>query len=182
VYANAPSTLVWVGAYLEVLAYLLLFAFVARLWATLREADGYTPNWLATAAVGAGLLSVALTLAGFAIGTVLHYRGGPGLNLQAALALFDVHVALYVASWALGAMFLGCTAAIVIGWRVLPRWLGFLAAVIAVFDLVAMGLPTSPLAQFPSLFLLLWVLAASVMLLQRRRTNASAEALVTPIV
>ena len=181
VYANAPSPLVWVGAYLEVLAYLLLFVFVARLWAALRDADGHTPNWLATAAVGSGLLAVALTLAGFAVGSVLHYRGGPGLNLQAALALFDIHVALYVVSWALGAVFLGTTAAMVIGWRVLPAWLGWLAGVIAVFDLAAVGLPASPLAQFPSLFLLLWVLAASVVLLQRRATTTSAEAaLVTP--
>jgi hypothetical protein len=171
-----------VGAYLEVLAYLLLFVFVARLGAALRDADGHTPTWLATAAVGAGLLAVTLTLAGFAIGSVLHYRGGPGVNLPAAFALFDVHVALYVASWALSAVFLGTTAAMVIGWRMLPRWLGWLAGVIAVFDLAAVGLPTSALAQFPSLFLLLWVLAASVVLLQRRATTPSAEAaLVTPI-
>jgi hypothetical protein len=35
-----------------VLAYLLLLVFVARLGAALRDADGHTPNWLATAAVG----------------------------------------------------------------------------------------------------------------------------------
>jgi hypothetical protein len=36
VYASAPTPGVWLGAYLEVLAYLLLFVFVTRLGACLR--------------------------------------------------------------------------------------------------------------------------------------------------
>ena len=166
VYASPPTPMLWAGAYLEVLAYVLLFVFVARLWAALRPAHPQTASWLATTAVGAGMLSVTLTLAGFAIGTALRFRGGPEVDSSAALALFDVHVALYVASWAMGAVFLGATAVAALTSTTLPRWLGWSAGTIALFDLVAVGAPTSPLAQFPSLLLLLWVLAASIVLLR----------------
>jgi hypothetical protein len=173
-YATAPTPLGWSGAYLEVLAYLLLFVFIARLWAVLRTAQEPGPAWLATAAVFAGLLSVGLTLAGFAVGSSLRYRSGAGLHVEAALALFDVHVALYVASWALAAVFLGTAAAIILNYRVLPRWLGWAAGAIALLDLAAVGLPTSPLASFPNLLLLLWVLAASVILLRRASLSPTA--------
>ena len=73
-------------------------------------------------------------------------------------------MALYLASWALGAVFFAATAAVVLAKRVLPRWLGWTAALVAVLDLAAVGLPASPLAQFPGVLLLLWVLAASVLL------------------
>jgi hypothetical protein len=174
VYGSAPTPMAWLGAYVEVLAYLLLFIFVARLWACLRGAGGHDPGWLATAAGGAGLLSISLTLAGFAIGGALRARGGPDLDGSAALALFDAHVALYVASWALGAVFLGATAALVLGRRMLPRWLGWAAAFVALLDLAAVGLPTSPLAQFPGIVLLLWILAASMVLLRRPALAALA--------
>ena len=171
VYASPPTPMLWFGAYLEILAYLLLLVFVARLWEALRPASGKSSSWLATAAAGAGMLSVTLTLAGFAIGTALRYRGGPTVDSSSALALFDVHVALYVASWALAAVFLGATAVAVLTGGALPRWLGWTAGTIAVFDLVAVGLPTTPLVQFPSLLLLLWVLMASIVLLRRPATS-----------
>lgn len=174
-YTSAPTAMGWVGAYLEVLAYLLLFVFVARLWAALQSPEGRAPTWLSTAAVMAGLLSVALTLAGFAIGSALRYRGGPDLPLQLAVALFDAHVALYVASWALDAVFLGATAAIILAEQALPRWLGWTAGAIAFLDLAAVGLPTIPLASFPTLLLLLWVLAAGVLLLRRPSVSRTAE-------
>jgi hypothetical protein len=174
-YASAPTSVGWVGAYLEVLAFLLLFVFVARLSAVLRGAQDSGPTWLATGAVTAGLLAVCLTLTGFAIGSSLRFRAGPGLQIEATLALFDAHVALYIASWALGAVFLGGAAAIILTQRVLPRWLGWAAGVFALLDLTAVGLPTSPLASFPNLLLLLWVLATSVSLLRHPSAGFSAK-------
>jgi hypothetical protein len=164
-YAGVPPPAVWVGAFVQVLASLLLFVFVARLWAALRRAEGGA-GWLAATALGAGLASVTLTLAGFAVGAAARARGGPGLDVPVAVALFDVHVGLYVASWALGALFLGAAAVLGLAAQALPRWLGWAAALGAVLSLGAVAAPATPLGQAPTLLLLLWVLATSVVLLR----------------
>ena len=65
-------------------------------------------------------LLVALTLVGFAIGAVARFRAGPGVDISAAIALFDVHVALYIASWAIGAAFMAVAAVAGRRSRVLP--------------------------------------------------------------
>ena len=174
-YAGAPAPVVWVGAFLQVVASLLLFVFVARVWATLRQADAGS-GWLAATALGAGLASVTLTLAGFAVGAAARARGGPGLDGSAVVALFDVHVGLYVASWALGAVFLGATAVLTLAAHALPRWLGWAAALSALATLGAVAAPTTPLAQAPTLLLLLWVLATSVVLLRRPDTGRLPQA------
>jgi hypothetical protein len=179
-YAGVPTTAVWVGAFVQVVASLLLFVFVARIWATLRRAEGGS-GWVAAAALGAGLASVTLTLAGFAVGAAARARGGPGLEVPVVVALFDAHVGLYVASWALGALFLGATAVLALAAHALPRWLGWAAALGALLTLGAVAAPTTPLAQAPTLLLLLWVLATSVVLLRGpagapRARAAAAEA------
>jgi hypothetical protein len=174
-YAAAPSPAVWVGAFLQVVASLLLFVFVARVWATLRRAEAGS-GWLAATALGAGLASVTLTLAGFAVGAAARARGGPGLDVSAVVALFGAHVGLYVASWALGAVFLGATAVLALAAHALPRWLGWAAALGALLTLGAVAAPTTPLAQAPTLLLLLWVLAASVVLLRRPATGPRPQA------
>jgi hypothetical protein len=157
-YGTAAVPLVWVGAALQMLALLCLFGFATYL------ADDRRWGWLSGLTAGAGQIFVALTLAGFAIGSVARFRAGPGLDLSAAMALFDIHVALYVASWAVGALFMG--AAALLGWRsrTLPAWLCVGAAGVAVVNLAAVALPTTPLASFPNLLIWLWTLAASAYL------------------
>jgi hypothetical protein len=127
-------------------------------------------RWLASTTVtigwdgwqrGAGQTFVGLTLAGFAIGSIARFRAGPNLDLSATMALFDIHVALYVASWAFGAMFMAAAAGLRFRSRALPLWLSIGAAIAALVNLAAVALPTTPIASFPILLMWLCVVAAS---------------------
>ena len=84
------------------------------------------------------------------------------------MALFDVHVALYVVSWALSVIFLMATAAQAFRSRELPVWLSVAAVLIALVNLAAVAGPTTPLASFPNLLMWLWTLATSITFLIRR--------------
>jgi hypothetical protein len=88
------------------------------------------------------------------------------------MALFDVHVAIYVASWALSVVFLIATAAQGARSRVLPLWLNVAALLIALVNLAAVAGPTTPLASFPNLLMWLWTLSASITLVIRRPLSA----------
>ena len=164
-YGTAAAPAVWVGAALQVLAFLCLFGFATYLAAAL--GDGTRADWLSGLTAGAGQTFVALTLAGFAIGSVARFRAGQGLDVSVAVALFDVHVALYVASWAIGALFMVATAALGMRSPALPVWLCVAAGCVAAVNLGAVALPTSSLASVPNLLMWLWSLAASACLLLR---------------
>jgi len=173
-YAHAATSLVWVGALLQVLGLLSLFVFATYVGTALRS-ERSTPDWLRRVTTGAGQTFVGLTLAGFAIGSMARFRAGPDLDLSAVVALFDVHVALYVASWAFGAVFMAAAAGLGLQSRGLPLWLCAAAVGVALVNLAAVVLPTSPLASFPNLLIWLWVLAASVVSLAGpRRSTATA--------
>jgi len=166
-YAAPASPLVWVGAWLQMLALLCLFAFSGRLAKALTSGPDDALEWLVATASAAARAFVVLTLVGFAVGSAARFRAGPDLNLAVVTALFDVHVALYVASWAISAVFLAAAAVLVVRSRTLPVWLGWAAALVALVNLGAVVLPASPLASFPNLLIWLWALAVSITLLIR---------------
>jgi hypothetical protein len=147
----------------QTVALLSLFGFATYLRSALAREDNGN-DWLGRLAAGAGQTFVGLTLAGFAIGSIARLRAGPNLDLSATMALFDIHVALYVASWAFGAMFMAAAAGLGLRSRALPLWLSLAAAIVALVNLAAVALPTSPIASFPNLLIWLWVVAASAVL------------------
>jgi hypothetical protein len=160
-YGTAAAPLVWVGATLQTLAFLCLFGFATYLGSAVRR-DDKRADWLPGLTAGAGQAFVGLTLAGFAIGSVARFRAGPGLDVSAAMAVFDVHVGLYVASWAVGAAFMAAAAASGLRSHALPAWLCFAAGCVAAITLAAVALPTTPLASLPNVLIWLWTLAAGV--------------------
>ena len=162
-YATSPSPPVWLGAMLQMIAFVCLFGFATYLARAL-AAGGTRGDWLDALAIGAGQAFVALTVAGFAIGGVARFRAGPELDVSVAMALFDIHVALYVASWTLGAVWMLAAAALGLQSRVLPSWLSVAAALTAVVSVAAVAFPTTPLAALPSLLIWFWTLAASLTL------------------
>jgi hypothetical protein len=166
-YAAAASPLVWIGAGQQVLGLLALFDFVGRLSQALGRHAGDALEWLVSTASGAARAFVLLTLAGFAVGSAARFRAGPDFDLAVLTALFDIHVALYVASWAISAVFLAAAAVLVLRTGALPVWLGWAAALFAVVNLAAVALPASPLSSLPNLLIWLWALSASIALLIR---------------
>jgi len=59
--------------------------------------------------------------------------------------------------------------------EVLPRWLGWFAAILAAASIVAVPIATTEVAQIPVPLRAVWVVAVSVVLISRRETMQPLE-------
>ena len=141
-----------------------LIPFAAALWRTLSDAEG-DRGVLSTTMLGAAFVWVGLKFASAAPEFALHWRS-PGLNAQLAAALVDMGSIAFVCTWLLEAVMLGAAAAIVLRTRVLPRWLGWLAAVTAAVQFASVPV-ANHVPPVGMLLTLLWVFLASVVLVVR---------------
>src|SRR4051794_6042379 len=177
---HPPSSAQWAGVYLEVLALLVFVVFVGYLWHVLRDAerDG---GWLAGVAFSGGLLSASLKLASLPAALAALYRADDGISAQLATALIDMNSIAFALTWATTALMLSATAGVALRTGVLPRWLGWSGIAVAIGLLAS--LPFAASAEPPTFLLaLIWIIAASVVLLRRadgrpraRREHARAD-------
>lgn len=157
---------------LELIAILLFLPFLGYLYSVLRRAEG-EGAWLSATAFGAGLVDLTIKLGSIAPGFASRTEG---LDPQLHQALEKMNsVAFIVTLLPLGVM-MAAVATVALKTRVLPLWLGLLAAITAPACLVnGMFLD----AEFGPAFLLvlLWVTLASIVLtLRTRRAPVEAAA------
>ena len=145
--------------YIAGLAALALFLpFLAYLCALLRQAEG-EHGWLAPAALAAGVAGITIKLASVAPElTANHLASGAVHN-----ALQDIADRATVISMYPLALLLAAVAAVALRTRVLPRWLGYSAAVTALALAVNAGFIHAKIVPAFLLFAL-WTLAASIVL------------------
>lgn len=147
---------------LELIGLLCFIPFLGYLYSVLRRAEG-EGAWLSPTAFGAGLVDLTIKLGSIAPGFAARTQG---LDPQLHDALHKMNsVAFIVAMLPIGVM-MAAVAGVIIKTRVLPLWLGLLAALTAPACLVnGMFLD----AEFGPAFLvfLLWVTVASVVLTLR---------------
>ena len=155
---------------LELIAILLFLPFLGYLYSVLRRAEG-EGAWLSPTAFGAGLVDLTIKLGSIAPGFAARTEG---LDPQLHQALEKMNsVAFIVTMLPLGVM-MAAVATVALKTRVLPLWLGLLAAITAPACLVnGMFLD----AEFGPAFLLflLWVTTASIVL-ALRAGRATVEA------
>jgi hypothetical protein len=155
---------------LELIAILLFLPFLGYLYSVLRRAEG-EGAWLSPTAFGAGLVDLTIKLGSIAPGFASRTEG---LDPQLHQALEKMNsVAFIVTMLPLGVM-MAAVAIVVLKTRVLPLWIGLLAAITAPACLVnGMFLD----AEFGPAFLLflLWVMLASIVL-TLRAGRATVEA------
>jgi hypothetical protein len=178
-YLASHHTGVQVSQLLATLGSLFTLAFVVYLWSVLRQAEGDAGAASALALVGgAGSVVIGWVQSGvilmLATMATQNTDGGfRGLYDLAQILGYFVIIALVV--------FLGAAATVVVLTRVLPVWLGWTAALIAVALLVgaSVAIFKPSVVQGPvglALFLL-WVVATSVVLTRRawygKRTEPS---------
>ncbi len=144
---------------LELIAILLFLPFLGYLYSVLRRAEG-EGAWLSVTAFGAGLVDLTIKLGSIAPGFAARTEG---LDPQLHQALEKMNsVAFIVTLLPLGVM-MAAVATVALKTRVLPLWLGLLAALTAPACLVnGMFLD----AEFGPAFLLflLWVTITGVVL------------------
>jgi hypothetical protein len=169
---SPAGTAFWAGAYVELLGLLAMVAFVVAFWAVLRRHVAGEWDWLPMLALGAGLVSAAVKLASGPIAATAYDRGAEGLGGDAIAALIEANGWSFVLSFALNGLFLLAAGAAVLISSALPRWLGWLALVFGVVNVLA---PLGGLAAPPAILLfLLWVLLASGFLLLPAPRRADA--------
>ena len=147
---------------LELIAILLFLPFLGYLYSVLRRAEG-EGAWLAPTALGAGLVDLTIKLGSIAPGFAARTDG---LDPQLHQALEKMNsVAFIVTMLPLGVM-MAAVAVVILTTRVLPLWLGLMAAITAPACLVN---GTFLDAEFGPAFLLflLWVTIASIVLTLR---------------
>jgi hypothetical protein len=153
-----------------------LLVFAAALASLARRADE-EGGWLWIAIVGGAAVAAALAFAS-ALSLVAavfstHYAdAGPG----AVLASYELHTWLLVGTCVPGAVFLAATGTACVRFRILPRWLGWIAAVDGVAAFLGFGYifgneldggPLGAVWAISGIVLVLWIVVASITLLRR---------------
>lgn len=165
-FVRSDPARVYVGEYIEILGFLLLAVFAARLWALLSAAEGAL--WLSTLAFGGALLHIALSIAGIAPLIAATYRAAHGgLDEDAFVALNDLRVALYWMSLLVAPLFLVPAGLLIARISVFPRWLGWAAIVIGAALLLGLIAPTSGVGDVASLLMALWAFVVGIFLVVR---------------
>ena len=152
------------------LAFLLFLFFLGNLWSALRRAEGGS-GWLSATAFGAGLMSVTIKVASTAPLLAARYRAGDGLDPQLARTLEDINDASFALSFFPLAVLLAAFAIVAIRSGAFPKWLGWIAAALSLAFMVG-GMSRSADLQgewagLPMILFMFWVIAASIVLIQR---------------
>ena len=158
-----------IGLLVELLGFVFFAFFLGSLWTCLRSAEG-EGDWLSAAAFGGGLVALAVKLA--SVAPVLAVRAGEGMDPGIAKALIAMNGASFVITFLPLAVMLGATAIVALRTGVLPKWLGWGAAVVAFGLLGALAAaivsPSPPGWVFlPMLLFALWIAATSIALIRR---------------
>ena len=154
-----------VAAALVVLAALTLVWFVAGLSLLLARAEG-SPPWRAVA----GLISGVLLPAYMVLDVSWDAAGHRAADIEPGLAAyaFDVGNLGFANAWVAMGSFAVASGWIVLGTRVLGRWLGWLALVAGVGLVLARFVWTSQLWLAPYFLFWIWVIIVSVQLIRGR--------------
>ena len=153
----------------HILGYLFFLFFLGSLWSALRRAEG-ADGWLSAAALGGGLVSLAVRFSGMPTGVAASRNACAGIDPQLWQVLQDMDSAFYFTSFFPLAILSAASAVVVIRFGApLPRWLGWMSAVVAVALLVEGFAGTIYTRDFGLSFLLflLWTVITSVVLMRR---------------
>ena len=154
---------------LHALGYLIFLFFLGSLWSALRRAEG-GDGWLSAAAFGGGLVSLAVKFASGAASVAANFNACAGIDPQLWQVLQDMNNASFFFSFLPLAVLSAASAVVAIRFGApLPRWLGWMSAVLAVALLVEGMAGTIYTRDFGLSFLLfmLWTVITSIALVRR---------------
>ncbi len=171
----------------HVLGYLIFLFFLGSLWSALRRAEG-GDGWLSAAAFGGGLVFLALRFSGAAISGGAVHNSCAGIDPQLWQVMDDgAGVAIFTSFFPLAVLLAACAVVAIRFGAPLPRWLGWMSAVVAVALLVdgfAGTVYHRELEFAPSALLFaLWTVITSIVLVRRAGVSHSAvsDAAATPL-
>lgn len=158
-FSHRATTVVWVGAYVEIVALACLLAFT--LWAAAKLGGGL----LGSIASGFAVANVAVSFVSLALLDAAAYLAGGTLPVETARTIVVVNGAAFITTWFLAAFYLLAVAPLALaGGR---RGIGWSAIAIAAFTLVGTAVSPDNAGQLSSMLWLLWVAGASIALVRR---------------
>ena len=168
-FSHHATTVVWIGAYLEIVSMGLFLVFA--LWVARKLGGGL----LGSIASGLAIANVAVSMISLALLDAAAYLAGKSLPLPTARTLVVVNGATYVATWFLSAFFLLALAPLALGAG--RRIVGWSAAGIAALILVGTAADASNLGQLGGgLLPLIWIVGTSIALVRREPRRAVTPA------
>jgi hypothetical protein len=166
-FAKPATTVVWVGAYLDLLSMGLFLAFAV--WACAKLGGGV----LGSIGRGAAVANVAVSMVSLALLDAEAYLAGHGLDLSAARALVTVNGATFVTTWFLAVFFLLAVAPLALAAG--RRGVGWSAVALAAYTLVTAAASPSNAGQFSVMLWLVWIVGTSVALARGEPARARLE-------
>jgi hypothetical protein len=161
------------GGFMELLGLLALIVFVATLYSIFRRVEGGT-GLLSTIVLGAGLVSATVKLASAGPAFAVYWRAHEGFDPQLAAAQIDSNNFSFLLTWSIDGVLLGAAALLILRTGILPRWLGWLAAVLCP-ALVLSTFAADHVPPFAMLLTLVWFVATSAVLTFRTRGAVAQE-------
>ena len=176
-WVREAHTAVLLRHYLLWLGLLFLLVFLGSLWGTLRRAEE-GPGWVSLTAFGAGVAAVTIQFVQGALmwGTAAMARRDV-LDPQVAKTTWTMQRDFNVASFYPLAALLAATALLTVQTGVLPRWLGWAAAVIAGAFIVGGAMDVAAnrtVSGVAFLLWLAWLCATSITLVRRRAVTPTS--------
>ncbi|HZR96619.1 MAG TPA: hypothetical protein VFA56_13060 [Gaiellaceae bacterium] len=163
-FSHHATTVVWVGAYLELLSMGLFLAFA--IWAARRLGGGL----LGSIASGMAVANLAVSMVSLAILDTEAYLAGHSLPGATTRVLVTLNGAAFVATWFLSAFYLLAVAPLALGAG--RRVLGWSAVAVAAFTLVGTAADPSNAGQMSTMLALFWIVGASISLARRAPERA----------
>jgi hypothetical protein len=162
---NDKATAIAFGMMLSLISVFFLAWFVAALHRHLRLSEG-ADGWISPLAAGGGVATLSLLAAGFALNAAGALRAREsGIAPDVAAVFYDSSLALIgLAASVAMAILLAATAVITFQFSALPRWFGWVSAMLAGLGIV------TPVSFVLSLVFPLWVGVAAVLLMRRSPT------------
>jgi len=165
-FSQHATTVVWIGAYLEIVSMGLFLAFAV--WAARRLGGGL----LGSIAAGTAVANVAVSMISLALLDTEAYLAGHSVPLSTARVLVTLNGASFITTWFLSAFYLLAVAplALAAGRRII----GWSAVAVAAFTLVGTAADPSNAGQMSTMLALFWIVGTSISLV-RRAPSVSLE-------
>lgn len=167
-FSHHATTVVWVGAYLEILSMGLFLVFA--IWLSIRLGGGL----YGSIARGMAVANTAVSMVSLAILDTSAYLAGHALPVSTARLLVTVNGATFVTTWFLTAFFLLAVAPLALAQG--RRVIGWSAVAIAAVTFVGVAADPNNLGQMSTMLALLWVVGTSIALIRREPRHAAVPA------
>lgn len=167
-FSHHATTVVWVGAYLEIISIGLFLVFA--IWLSLRLGGGL----YGSIARGMAIANAAVGMVSLALLDATAYLAGHALPVSTVRVLVTLNGATYITTWFLMSFFLLAVAPLALAQG--RRVIGWTAVAIPAVTFIGVAADPNNLGQMSTMLALLWVVGTCIALLRREPRPAVVPA------